>query len=75
MSQVQDQAQNALVTSESPFFMISLVYHMALQKAMKPALQFCYSCVTSKRTSTIEMVCIECHQFFTAPIFPIISAL
>ena len=75
MSQVQDQAQNALVTNESPFLVISSVYHKASQKARKSALQFCYSCVTSKRTSTIEMVCIECHQFFTTPIFPIISAL
>lgn len=75
MKRAQDLLQNALVTNESPFLVISLVYHKASQKAMKPALQFCYSCVTSKRTSTIEMVCIECHQFFTAPIFPIISAL
>lgn len=35
MSQVQDQAQNALVTNESPFLMISLVYHKASQNAIK----------------------------------------
>lgn len=48
MSRVRDQTQNALVTSESPFLMISLVYHTTSQKAMKPALQFCYKCVTNK---------------------------
>lgn len=46
MSQVQDQAQNTLVTNESPFLMISLVYHKASQNAIKSALQFCYKFVT-----------------------------
>lgn len=48
MKQAQDQPQNALVTNESPFLMISLVYHMALQKATKSTLQFRYSCMTQK---------------------------
>lgn len=33
MSRVRDQTQNALVTSESPFLMISLVYHTTSQKS------------------------------------------
>ena len=48
MSQVRDQTQNALVTNESPFLMISLVYHTTSQKAIKSALQFCYKCVTKQ---------------------------
>lgn len=47
MSRVQDQTQNALVTNELPFLVISLVYHKASQKATKPALQFCYKFVTN----------------------------
>lgn len=47
MSQVQDQAQNALVTNESPFLVICSVYHKALQKATKSTLQFRYNCVTT----------------------------
>lgn len=47
MSQVQDQAQNALVTNESPFLVICSVYHKASQKARKSALQFRYNCVTT----------------------------
>lgn len=46
MSQVQDLPQNALVTNESPFLMISLVYHKASQNAIKSALQFGYKFVT-----------------------------
>ncbi len=47
MKQAQDQPQNALVTNESPFLVISSVYHMALQKARKSALQFRYNYVTN----------------------------
>lgn len=47
MSREQDPPQNALVTNESPFLVISLVYHKATQKAIKPALQFCYNCMTT----------------------------
>lgn len=46
MKRAQDLPQNALVTRESPFLVISLVYHMALQKATKSALQFGYKFVT-----------------------------
>lgn len=46
MSQVQDLPQNALVTRESPFFVISLVYHTVSQNARKSALQFGYKFVT-----------------------------
>lgn len=46
MSRVQDQTQNALVTNESPFLVISLVYHKASQNAIKSALQFGYKFVT-----------------------------
>lgn len=45
MNQVQDQTQNALVTNESPFLMISLVYHKVPQNATKSALQFCYNVI------------------------------
>lgn len=46
MKRVQDPPQNALVTDESPFLVICLVYHKPSQNAIKSALLFGYKFVT-----------------------------